>query len=175
MIFFLDCMLHDFFLLSTWIAGIFFRNLPTPSGCLYHCMAFTKKIARVRALYLNKKDEEIAKVLSPIAWLANKLYAIEGSQRGRVVTDLVYCLAQRCKLVFSATRTLLDHTRTYPGARGYLFSPGLNNENQSVHRAVSKLVKTAINTATTGKLLKSKVTLLNTCEKLKMTQREHWE
>jgi low affinity Fe/Cu permease len=45
-------------------------------------------------------------------------------------------------------------------------------ENQSVHRAVSKLVKTAINTAITVKLLKSKVTLLNTCEKLKMTQRD---
>jgi hypothetical protein len=43
-------------------------------------------------------------------------------------------------------------------------------KNQSVHRAVSKFVKTAINTAITGKLLKSKVTLLNTCEKLKMTQ-----
>jgi hypothetical protein len=42
-------------------------------------------------------------------------------------------------------------------------------ENQSVHRAVSKLAKTAINTAITVKLLKSKVTLSNTCEKLKMT------
>ena len=42
-------------------------------------------------------------------------------------------------------------------------------ENQSVYRAVSKLVKTAINTAITVKLLKSKVTL-NTCEKLRMTQ-----
>ena len=44
-------------------------------------------------------------------------------------------------------------------------------ENQSVHRAVSKLVKTAINTAITVKLLKSKVTLLKsiTCEKLKKT------
>ena len=42
-------------------------------------------------------------------------------------------------------------------------------ENLSVRRAVSKLVKTAINTAITVKLLKSKVTLLNTCEKLKMT------
>ena len=51
-------------------------------------MAFTKKIARVRALYLNKKDEEIAKVLSPIAWLANKLYAIE--EKGKEVAN-VYC------------------------------------------------------------------------------------
>jgi hypothetical protein len=46
------------------------------------CMAFkiaceTKEISWVRAIYLNKEDEEIAKVLSPIAWLANKLYAIE--------------------------------------------------------------------------------------------------
>jgi hypothetical protein len=41
-----------------------------------------------------------------------------------------------------------------------------------VHRAVSKLVKTALNTAITLKLLKSKVTLLNICEKLKMTQRD---
>ena len=38
-------------------------------------------------------------------------------------------------------------------------------------RAVSKLVKTALNTAITVKLLKSKVTL-NICEKLKMTQRD---
>jgi hypothetical protein len=69
----------------------------------------------------------------PIAWLANKLYAIE--EKGKEVSnvcrpDLVYCLAQRCKLVFSATITLPDLTR-----------------NQSVQRAVSKLVKTAINTA----------------------------
>ena len=39
--------------------------------------------------------------------------------------------------------------------------------------SVSKLVKTAINTAITVKLLKSKVTLLNTCEKLKMTHETH--
>jgi hypothetical protein len=47
-------------------------------------------------------------------------------------------------------------------------------ENQSVHshRDVSKLVKTAINTAITVKLLKYKMTLLNTCQKLKMTQRD---
>ena len=45
-------------------------------------------------------------------------------------------------------------------------------ENQSVHRAVSKLVKIALSTAITVKLLKSKVTLLNICEKLKMTQRD---
>ena len=42
--------------------------------------------------------------------------------------------------------------------------------------SVSKLVKTAINTAITVKLLKSKVTLLNTCEKLKMThEKRDWE
>ena len=76
--------------------------------------------------------------------LCNRRKMQGGSQRERVVTDLVYCLAQR--------------TRSY--------------ENQSAHRAVSKFVKTAINTAITGKLLKSKVTLLNTCEKLKMTQRD---
>jgi hypothetical protein len=56
-------------------------------------------------------------------------------------------LAQRCKIWFSAKRT----TRSY--------------ENLSV----SKLIETAIDTAVTVKLLKSKVTLLNTCEKLKMT------
>ena len=55
------------------------------------------------------------------------------------------CLAQcqRCKLVFSATRSQ-NSTRFY--------------ENLSV----SKLVKTAINTAIPVKLLKSKLTLLNT-------------
>jgi hypothetical protein len=65
--------------------------------------------------------------------------------------DLVYCLAQRCKLLFSATITLPDLTRinlyTELWVRGC--------------RAVSKLVKTALNTAT-----------LNICEKLKMTQRD---
>jgi hypothetical protein len=65
------------------------------------------------------------------------------------------CLAQlqRCKLVFSATSSQ-NSTRFY--------------ENLSV----SKLVKTAINTAIPVKLLKSKLTLLNTCEKLKMSH-EH--
>jgi hypothetical protein len=49
------------------------------------------------------------------------------------------------------------------------------NENTSrsyENLSVSKFVKTAINTAITVKLLKSKVTLLNTCEKLKMSH-EH--
>jgi hypothetical protein len=49
------------------------------------------------------------------------------------------------------------------------------NENSTrsyENLSVSKLVKTAINTAITVKLLKSKVTLLNTCEKLKMSH-EH--
>ena len=59
-------------------------------------MAFTKKIACetkeiswIRALYLNKKDEEIAKVLSPIAWLANKLYAIEDWKGKEVANENV--------------------------------------------------------------------------------------
>ena len=64
--------------------------------------------------------------------------------------DLVYCLAQRCKLLFSATITLPDLTRinlyTELWVRGC--------------RAVSKLVKTALNTAITVKLLKSKVTYM---------------
>jgi hypothetical protein len=52
------------------------------------------------------------------------------------------------------------------------------NENSTrsyENLSVSKLVKTGINTAITVKLLKSKVTLLNTCEKLKIeswTQRD---
>ena len=70
------------------------------------------------------------------------------------VTGLVHitCLAQRCKLVFNAVfnamRTLLD----------------LSYKNLPV----SKLYQNCINTAITVKLLTSKVTLLNTCEKLKM-------
>ena len=43
----------------------------------------------------NKKDEEIANVLSPIAWLANKLYAIEEKSKevaNAYRMDLVYCL-----------------------------------------------------------------------------------
>ena len=83
-------------------------------------------------------------MLSPIAWLANKLYAIE--EKGK----------ELC-LLSSTTSTVQTRVECN------------DNENQSVHRAVSKLVKTAINTAITVKLLKSKVTLLNTCEKLKMT------
>jgi hypothetical protein len=46
------------------------------------------------------------------------------------------------------------------------------NENSTrsyENLSVSKLVKTVINTAITVILLKSKVALLNTCEKLKMT------
>jgi hypothetical protein len=50
--------------------------------------------------------------------------------------------------IFNATRTLPDLTRIY---------------------LYQSFIKTAINTATV-KLLTSKVTLLNTCEKLKMTQ-----
>jgi hypothetical protein len=47
-----------------------------------------------------------------------------------------------------------------------------NSTRSYENLSVSKLVKTAINIAITVKLLKllkSKVTLLNTCEKLKMT------
>jgi hypothetical protein len=74
-------------------------------------------------------------MLLPIAWLANKLYAIEEKSKEVANTYrhrpcwLVYCLAQRCKLVFSAMITL-------PESRSY--------KNQFVHRAVSKLVKTAL-------------------------------
>jgi hypothetical protein len=50
--------------------------------------------------------------------------------------------------IFNATRTLPDLTRIY---------------------LYQSFIKTAINTAITVKLLTSKVTLLNTCEKLKMT------
>jgi hypothetical protein len=64
--------------------------------------------------------------------------------------DLVYCLAQRCKHLFSTTITLPDFTRinlyTELWVRGC--------------RAESKLVKTALNTAITVKLLKSKVTYM---------------
>ena len=101
-------------------------------------------------------------MLSPIAWLANKLYAIEEKSKevaNAYRMDLVYCLAQRCKLK-SATITL--------------------PENQSVHRDVGTRMQSCIkacqncftvNTAITVKLLKSKVTL-NICETLKMTQRD---
>jgi hypothetical protein len=77
-------------------------------------------------------------VLSPIAWLANKLYAIEEKSKevaNAYRMDLVYCLAQRCKLLKSATITLPDLTRinlyTEMWVRGC--------------RAVSKLVKTDLN------------------------------
>jgi hypothetical protein len=47
-----------------------------------------------------------------------------------------------------------------------------NSTRSYENLSVSKLVKTAINTDITVKLLKSKVTLLNTCENLKMSH-EH--
>jgi hypothetical protein len=102
-----------------------------------------------------------ANVLSPIAWLANKLYAIEEKSK-EVVLVFVYCLAQRrcqrCKLVFSATITLPDQY-----------------ENQSVVFCTQnciKACKNALNTAITVKLLKSKVIFIfNTCEKLKIDTR----
>ena len=71
------------------------------------------------------------------------------------VTDLLCLLSSTTSTVQTRVQCNDSSTRSY--------------ENQSVHRAVSKLVKTAINTAITVKLLKSKVTLLNTCEKLKKT------
>jgi hypothetical protein len=52
--------------------------------------------------------------------------------------------------IFNAMRTLPDLTRIY---------------------LYQSFIKTAINTAITVKLLTSKVTLLNTCEKLKMQPR----
>jgi hypothetical protein len=96
----------------------------------------------------------------------SKLYEIE--EKGKVprsyptctVTGLVHitCLAQRCKLVFNAIfnamRTLPDLTRIF---------------------LYQSFIKTAINTAITVKLLTSKVTLLNTCEKLKMTHEKQLE
>jgi hypothetical protein len=64
------------------------------------------------------------------------------------------CLAQRCKLVF-CNATIFNAMRTLPDlARMYLYQ---------------SFIKTAINTAITVKLLTSIVTLLNTCEKLKMS------
>jgi hypothetical protein len=59
-----------------------------------------------------------------------------------------WCSMAQCNAVFNATRTLPDRTRIY---------------------LYQSFIKTAINTAITVKLLTSKVTLLNTCEKLKMT------
>jgi hypothetical protein len=110
------------------------------------------------SLFKQERRGVIAKVLSPIAWLANKLYAIE--EKSKEVANvyrhgLTFLLSSTMSTVQTRVQCNDNSTRSY--------------ENQSVHRAVSKLVKTAINTAITVKLLKSKVTLLNTCEKLKMT------
>jgi hypothetical protein len=95
----------------------------------------------VRALYSNEKDEEIANVLSPTAWLPSKLYEIE--EKAKEASNVYNCANSCVQCNGNCTRSF---------------------ENLSV----SKLVKTAINTAITVKLLKSKVTLLNACE-MKMT------
>jgi hypothetical protein len=102
----------------------------------------------------RRGDSQRVTVL-PIAWLANKLYAIEekgqgGSQR----------VPSRLSSTTMQTRVECNDNST----RSY--------ENHSVHRVVSKLVKTVNTAILTVKLLKSNVTLLNTCEKLKMTQRD---
>jgi hypothetical protein len=54
------------------------------------------------------------------------------------------------------------------------------NENstrscENLYVTYQSFIKTAINTAITVKLLTSKVTLLNTCEKLKMSHEEQLE
>ena len=63
-----------------------------------------------------------------------------------------------CNAIFNAMRTLPDL------ARMYLY--------QSF---IKTAINTAINTAITVKLLTSKVTLLNTCEKLKMSHEKQLE
>jgi hypothetical protein len=78
-------------------------------------------------------------VLSPIAWLANKLYAIE--EKGKEVANMYRRSRTYFVLILSSTTSTVQ-TRVQCN----------DNENQSVHRAVSKLVKTAINTAITVKL-----------------------
>jgi hypothetical protein len=71
-------------------------------------------------------------MLSPFAWLANKLYAIE--EKGKDVANV--CRHGPCLLSSTTVQTRVqcndNSTRSY-------------TRNQSVHRAVSKLVKTAIN------------------------------
>ena len=64
-------------------------------------------------------------------------------------------LAQRCKLVFNA----------------------IFNAIRTLSKLYQSFIKTAINTGTaiTVKLLTSKVTLLNTCEKLKMSHEKQLE
>jgi hypothetical protein len=115
----------------------------------------TKKISWVRAFYLNEKDEEIANLLSPIAWLASKHYAIE--EKSKKVANMYR--HRPCLLSSTTVQASVQCNKNF--TRSY--------ENLSV----PKLVKTAINTAITVKLLKSKVTSLNTCEKPKMTH-ETW-
>ena len=78
-------------------------------------------------------------------------------QRDSVVFKCINISDINIEKIFVYVSSTTVQTRVQNSTRSY--------ENLSV----SKLVKTAINTAITVKLLKSKVTLLNTCEKLKMT------
>jgi hypothetical protein len=55
-------------------------------------MQSRKRSAKFRCIgTLNEKDEEIANVLSPIAWLASELYAIE--EKGKEIAHVLSPIA----------------------------------------------------------------------------------
>ena len=80
-------------------------------------------------------------------FIIHRLYKVLHYRFTRTVTDLVY----------------MSSTVTTPTAQTYV---QCNSIRSCENLSVSKIVKTAINTAITVKILKSKVTLLNTCEHL---------
>ena len=92
----------------------------------------------------------------------------------RYYLDRIFIIHRLYKVVHypPSTRTVTDllymSSRTTPTVQTHV-QRNENSIRSYENLSVSKLVKTAINTAITVNILKSKVTLLNTCEKLKMT------
>jgi hypothetical protein len=110
----------------------------------------------------------LSPVLSPIAWLANKLYAIEEKSKEVHVAN-VYCHGP-CLCLLSSTTPLSTvqtrHTRVQCNDKSTS-----SYENQSVVFCTQNCIKACQNCfkhCLTVKLLKFKVTLFNTCEKLKI-------
>ena len=81
-------------------------------------------------------------------FIIHRLYQVLHHRFTRTITDLVY-MSKHC----STTATVQTHVQCSE-----------NSIRSCENLSVSKLVKTTINIAITVKILKSKVTLLNTCE-----------
>jgi hypothetical protein len=127
-----------------------------------HCMAFTKKITN--KITCETIKENLLTGQSSVfkrkrrGWLPSKLYEIE--EKGKELSN-VYSYGP-CSHVW------------HNGANSCSMQYSMQWELYQILRE-SLCIKTAINTAITVKLLTYKVTLLNTCEKLKMSHEKQLE